>query len=184
MPSKIDVGTSQKTAAITVVSAIFVVMLLLSIRYFRSAEPLPEPVELPTNSGSAEPHYLPIDDNTELLLPVVDLAISNASLESSWASALSSRLNGDTEVVVDGGRVDVVASDYAIEVDRVDKWHEGIGQATHYGTVTERIPVLALIVASDDWPLSGRTRDKLKLIDETCMQQGIKLLLLRRIANP
>ena len=35
---------------------------------------------------------------------------------------------------------------YAIEIDFIKKWHEGLGQAIHYGDESNRIGVLALIV--------------------------------------
>jgi hypothetical protein len=113
------------------------------------------------------------------LLPVVELTIADASMETSWSAALATLLHGETEAPVEGGRVDVLTSLYAIEVDRLDKWHEGIGQAAHYGLLTKAIPVVAIIVPSDNWPLSETTCAKLMLIDKTCSAQNAKLILLR-----
>ena len=47
------------------------------------------------------------------------------------------------------GRVDVLTDTQAIELDwlKGNKFHEGIGQALHYGDVTGQQPVLALISA-------------------------------------
>lgn len=36
------------------------------------------------------------------------------------------------EVPVRYGRIDLLTSDYAIEVDKLEKFHEAIGQALHY----------------------------------------------------
>jgi hypothetical protein len=46
-------------------------------------------------------------------------------------------------------RVDVLTGTQAIELDwlKGNKFHEGIGQALHYGDVTGQQPVLALISA-------------------------------------
>jgi hypothetical protein len=117
----------------------------------------------------------------DLLLPVIDLRIAEAGLESQWSAALALRLSGQTEAQVEGGRVDVLTEHYAIEVDRLEKWHEAIGQAAHYGLKTGRVPVAAIMVPSDLWPISQTTKAKLLLIDETCSKQGIKLILLHRI---
>jgi hypothetical protein len=117
----------------------------------------------------------------DLLLPVIDLRLPDAGLESHWSAALAMRLSGQTEAAVEGGRVDVLTEHYAIEVDRLEKWHEAIGQAAHYGLKTGRVPVAAIMVPSDLWPISQATNAKLLLIDETCSKQGIKLVLLHRI---
>ena len=114
------------------------------------------------------------------LVPVVNLTVSDASMETNWSAALAILLHGQTEAPVESGRVDVLTSTYAIEVDRLDKWHEGIGQAAHYGLLTKKMPAVALIVPSDNWPLSDKTRATLLLIDRTCTEQKVKLILLRR----
>ncbi|MFM2199560.1 MAG: hypothetical protein RLZZ505_2992 [Verrucomicrobiota bacterium] len=117
----------------------------------------------------------------QILLPVIDLRIADAQLESNWSAALATALAGETEAPVEGGRVDVLTEHYAIEVDRLDKWHEAIGQASHYALRSKKIPVAALMIPSDLWPLSPTTKSKLLLIDETCTSKGIKVVLLRRI---
>ena len=68
----------------------------------------------------------------ELMMPIVLLPIDDASRETNWSAALAEFLSGTTEVPVENGRVDVLTKIYAIEVDRLEKWHEGIGQAAHY----------------------------------------------------
>jgi len=55
-----------------------------------------------------------------------------------------------TEVPVRYGRIDLLTGTYAIEVDRVDKFHEGIGQALHYAKETGKKPGLALFLVNPD----------------------------------
>jgi len=54
------------------------------------------------------------------------------------------------EVPVRYGRIDLLTGTYAIEVDRVDKFHEGIGQALHYAKETGKKPGLALFLVNPD----------------------------------
>jgi hydroxypyruvate isomerase len=91
-------------------------------------------------------------------------------------------LTGKLEVPVANGRIDVLSEDYAIEVDRMEKWHEGIGQAAHYSQATGKIACLALIIDSDRWPLNEATLSKLRTIEKTAVARGVKLLILRRVA--
>jgi len=46
------------------------------------------------------------------------------------------------------GRIDLLTEDFAIEVDFIQKWHEGIGQALHYASATGKRPALALVRTS------------------------------------
>jgi hypothetical protein len=116
------------------------------------------------------------------IAPVVSLRLADASAETSWSAALAATLSGRTEVPVPNGRVDVLSDFYAIEVDRLEKWHEGIGQAAHYSSATGKVACLALIIDSDKWPLNEATLAKLRTIEQTALSRGVKLLLLRRVA--
>ncbi len=123
-------------------------------------------------------------ESAQFLAATIDLAVSDVSRESSWSDALATFLSGTTEAPVDQGRIDVSTSTYAIEVDRLEKWHEGIGQAAHYGLATGKIPVVAIMLPPECWPLSFATKNKLALVDKTCMQQQVKLVLLRSTPLP
>ncbi len=116
------------------------------------------------------------------IAPVVPLRIADATTETAWSAALAAALSGRTEVPVQNGRVDVLSDFYAIEVDRLEKWHEGIGQAAHYALATGKIACLALIIDSDKWPLNETTLAKLRTIEQTAISRSVKLLLLRRVA--
>lgn len=115
-----------------------------------------------------------------LLMPVLVLPVDDASRETHWSASLAQLLSGTTEAPVANGRVDILTDVYAIEVDRLEKWHEGIGQAAHYGSETGKQPCLALIVESDLWPLNTATTEKLRVVEKTALAQGIKLVVLRR----
>lgn len=66
--------------------------------------------------------------------------------ESWYQQRAAYQLKGIREVVVDHGRVDVLTVTHAIEVERLEKFKEGIGQALWYSWQTKRAPGLVLIV--------------------------------------
>lgn len=121
-------------------------------------------------------------DSAAFIAPVLRLRVDDATRETNWSAALSAAMNGKTEVPVANGRIDVLTDAYAIEVDRMEKWHEGIGQASHYGTATGKVACVALIIDSDKWPLNEATIAKLRTVEQTALSRGVKLLLLRRTA--
>lgn len=175
MPTQVQIHPTAKIAAIAVVCAIAVVVSILGIkRLIHSDAPsLASPAHQSSLAG--------IPYAASLLVPIFELRISDASLEKHWSNALAQALGGETEFSIASGRIDVVTEHYAIEVDRLEKWHEAIGQASHYALQTKKVPVAALIIPSDNWPLSPASVSKLRLIEETCVAKGIRLILLRRI---
>ena len=67
--------------------------------------------------------------------------------EHHYQKEYCDNLNGKIEVVLtDKTRIDCLTKDKAIEVDFTYKWAECIGQALHYGYMTNKQPVCALIV--------------------------------------
>lgn len=115
---------------------------------------------------------------TDVLVPIIQLPVEPTSPESKWTEALAAQMEGKTEVQVDRGRVDVMTDNYAIEIDFLKKWHEGLGQAIHYGDESPRIGVLALIV---DNPLKSDPEaiNLIKKIERLCIKKGVKLVLLQ-----
>ena len=184
MPTRVEIHPTAKTAVYALGCAVVVIFLVVGLKHILRSEtplsslPSTEETKHPETTSSAISSDIPSGD---LLVPVIDVRVPDAGLESRWSAALALRLSGKTEAIVEGGRVDVLTEHYAIEVDRLEKWHEAIGQAAHYGLKTGHAPVAAIIVPSDLWPISQTTKTKLLLIDETCSKQGIKLVLLRRI---
>ena len=96
-----------------------------------------------------------------------------------WTTALAERLNGVAEHRIDRGRDDVLTDKYAIEIDFPEKWHEGIGQAIHYGTETDRISVLALINNSENNKERAQFSDLIEKVEKLCLEHEIELIILK-----
>ena len=75
------------------------------------------------------------------------------------------------EVPVKYGRVDLLTGEYAIEVDKIEKFHEGIGQALHYARETGRKPGLAIYITDP----TAHDLEKLKYVRKLCKELGIKV---------
>jgi len=115
--------------------------------------------------------------SNSMLVPIIKLSLNADAPEKDWTNALAKIMNGQSEVQVDRGRVDVMTDTYAIEIDFLKKWHEGLGQAIHYGDESIRIGVLALIDKNNTPP----DLEHLKLlnkIERLCIKSGVKLVLL------
>lgn len=106
-------------------------------------------------------------------VPVVELAV-DGELESDWSLALSKATGGARETSVDFGRIDILTDSYAIEIDRIEKWKEGVGQSLQYAEETGRLPLLALFTEAD------LDEGKIQYIDSFCQKKGIKLVILKR----
>jgi len=77
----------------------------------------------------------------------------------------------EMEVPVKFGRIDLLTGDYAIEVERIDKFHEGIGQALHYAKETGRKPGLAVFITDPN----THELEKLEYVRRLCKSLGIKV---------
>ena len=66
--------------------------------------------------------------------------------EATYANLINQTLRGEREHKVTSGRVDILTNEYAIEVERADKWKQSIGQALWYGLQTSRQPGIVLIL--------------------------------------
>ena len=119
--------------------------------------------------------YYSIDN--PVFIPVIQLTVTDPSLEKYWVESFRQQINGRSEVPIENGRVDIVTDSYAIEVDYFHKWQEGLGQALHYGDVLGKIPTLALI--DDDNRAKAEHTDQLRYIEALCTKKGVKLLLLK-----
>lgn len=125
----------------------------------------------------ASESFLPTAYDSNLFIPNFTLPVSPDEKEANWNIALAHRVNGESEVKVAFGRVDVLNSTYAIEIDFLEKWQEGIGQSLHYGDATRRIPCLALILREGRGSLD-KNKDIILYIDKLCREKGITLIIL------
>ena len=75
------------------------------------------------------------------------------------------------EVHVKYGRIDLLTDDYAIEVDRLEKFHEAIGQALHYAKETGKKPAIAIFIADHKYG----DKEKLKYVTRLCDYYKIKV---------
>lgn len=105
--------------------------------------------------------------------------LPSGAKESFWRDELARQWHGKTEQTVDCGRVDVLTDREAVEVEFQHKWHEGLGQALHYASMTGKKGVLALIVyARGDENLRARSKHQLELIERECTENGIRMVVL------
>lgn len=99
--------------------------------------------------------------------------------EALWRDALSAELNAQHEVRVEGGRIDVMTDDEAIEIDWPHKWHEGLGQALHYSDATGKKATLALISYSQGLDtLTAKSRERFDMVERYCSNHGVRLVIL------
>ena len=84
--------------------------------------------------------------------------------------------DGKLEVSVKYGRVDILTRRYAVEVDRLSKFHEGIGQALHYAKETGKKPGLAIFI------IDPKRKDlrKLNYVKRLCSRYNIKVWYINR----
>lgn len=109
----------------------------------------------------------------------ISLNVQPGSPERVWRDALAKKLNGRTEVVVPCGRIDVMTTNEVFELDFVEKWHEGLGQAIHYADATGMRGGLALIFCPKR--KDGSIKKYLRLFDLVgliCVQNNIDLVVL------
>lgn len=107
------------------------------------------------------------------------LQVKPKSGEAAWRDALAEQLGGKAEVPIEGGRIDVLTEQWAVEVDRPHNWHEGLGQAIHYADATGHQGVLAIIAyAKAPDTLRQKSLKRFSLVDNLCKKNNIKLVLL------
>ena len=75
------------------------------------------------------------------------------------------------EVHVKYGRVDLLSDEYAIEVDRLENFHEAIGQALHYARETGKKPAVAFFIPDQ----KHGDLEKLKYVTWLCNYYKIKV---------
>ena len=109
----------------------------------------------------------------------IKIDLPSGARESLWRDALAKLWNGKTEVIVEGGRIDVLTETSAVELDWPHKWHEGLGQALHYADATGKQGVLALISYSQGPDnLQKDSVKRFNMVEEVCKKRGIRLIVL------
>jgi hypothetical protein len=82
---------------------------------------------------------------------------------------LAEKLNGKTEVVIEGiGRIDILTKKEIIEVKRVSGWKSAIGQVKSYGKYYPKHRLRVHL-------FGDMTERRLKTIQEHCKDEGITL---------
>lgn len=125
----------------------------------------------PQNNGGSEQKAVSAHSRA-LPLSVIMVPVLRDSNERDYVDAVRSVLGGNTEVRATFGRIDILNDHYAIEVDFLNKYHEGIGQALHYGKAANKIPTLALILRD------GVVSDKVFYIHKLCVESGVNLIIV------
>jgi hypothetical protein len=95
--------------------------------------------------------------------------------EPEWSKALAVHVDGKAEYrLPDKSRIDVLTDEYAVELDWLHKWHEGVGQALHYAELSGKEPVVAIGIKEMDYD-----REKLKLAKRVANKSGIGVWVVR-----
>lgn len=159
---------------IGIVAVVVLAMLGLAVRFLKHNRP---------ESGNG-PHAAPFADfstlSDTLLVPVIELEVQDRTLEKNWTAALAARLGGQAEVTVPYGRIDVLTGTYAIEIDYLHKWKEGIGQTLHYASVKGITPCLALIYERTENQTDAGMNGEIAHVESLCTSKGIRLLILKQ----
>ncbi len=102
----------------------------------------------------------------------------NTFKESDWQVAFNSIVtNGEMEVIVSSGRIDILTEQYAIEVDKVINYQEGLKQALQYAKSSKRLPGLALYFDGEG------TLHNLDDAREQCKVLGIQIWLINEYVS-
>jgi hypothetical protein len=69
--------------------------------------------------------------------------------EAYYITKLAKQLSGDEEVKIEGGRIDILTDDHAIEVEWAGKWKDAIGQSLWYALQKNSKPRIILLLKND-----------------------------------
>lgn len=90
--------------------------------------------------------------------------------EADVRDRLAARESGETEVIFEHGRIDIVTAKEIIEVKRVEKWTEAVGQIKFYSSFFPQKGMRIHLFNCD-----SVTDDKREIIREFCNQEGIRV---------
>lgn len=102
--------------------------------------------------------------------------VGEHAYETEWIRALATAMRATAEVRIPHGRVDVLSNKYAVEVDRLGKWHDAMGQSQHYAHATGRSALVAFIIPT---VVDEKVVKKLRHIKSIYDNHQIAVVLLR-----
>ena len=112
------------------------------------------------------------------LLPFL-IGLTPSITENHWQVAFNKKVTkGQLEYPIIGGRVDILNDYYAIEVEKISTWKNGIIKALIYAKATNRQAGLALYIDRDD-----KVFEKFKQAKESCEKKGIRLWLINEYVS-
>ena len=101
-----------------------------------------------------------------LTLLLLSTAAYAGKHESEYTRIWCTAHDGEQEyTLIDKARVDCLTKDYAIEVDRPERWAESIGQALFYAASTGRRAGIVMIMGADSDRYMRRLRMAIRAHD-------------------
>ena len=83
-----------------------------------------------------------------IIIILYQFSLNAQSNESDYSNYIQSLIGGEREVSIKGGRIDLLTSEYAFEVEWASNWKEAIGQSIWYGLNTQKKPGIILLLKS------------------------------------
>ena len=98
-----------------------------------------------------------------IILVVFGALFVQAQTDAWYVSEIAKCMNGQTEITVENGRIDVVTATHAIEVELAENWKHAIGQSLWYALQKNLQPGIVLIVLNEkDWKMGIRLNSTLQ----------------------
>ncbi len=96
--------------------------------------------------------------------------------EAYYIGKLAEQLDGESEVTIKGGRIDILTDNHAIEVEWASKWKQSIGQALWYAMQKDTKPgIILLMKKPDDYIYFTMLNSALKHVDMEFETQYIEV---------
>lgn len=119
---------------------------------------IPFPLESVSRMADILQHFICMKRGIITLVTMLALSIrafgdskNHKYQDADYKNAICSLLNGKTEVVIKGhGRADCVTDKYAMEVEFVDLWEQGVEQTERYAKGSKKEGLLALVAENEE----------------------------------
>jgi len=66
---------------------------------------------------------------TTIIITLLVPSVASSQTEAQYADYIQGLIDGEREVSVPSGRVDLLTKEYAFEIQRAAKWKDSIGQS-------------------------------------------------------